>query len=392
MKKLMTMMLAVIPFGMMGQNAEGVYAAADDIFSSDYAEVERVVANEEKSDAISVVHNTEEDITTDDMFTVTDMLLADPDFDVQEDMITYTKDLKTVYFSANRKLKLKGDNLDEVKIKKSAQLQLFKASVQENGEWTNLEMLPVNGKNHSTGYPALNGDETKLYFVADGPLSTGKTDIFMVDLLEDGSYGQAKNLGAKINSEEREVSPSLDDNDVLYFASDVETEGEELNAFASVVIDSEPTTPIKLDVAADSSKEEYMAAFKAMDAEAMRLAENEANLRDLEILMEAESLAEMDRIKEEYKDLISGAAYNFDSENVVYTVQIGAFQQDVSTVDYADSSVLFNHSYDDGYNRFYSGVFKSTAEAQAHLATMKKEGYEDAFVLGLTGKKRFLPE
>ena len=54
----------------------------------------------------------------------------------------------------------------------------------------NLEMLPFNGKSHSTGYPALNKDETKLYFVSDGPESTGKTDIFMVDLIEDGTYGK----------------------------------------------------------------------------------------------------------------------------------------------------------------------------------------------------------
>jgi len=63
----------------------------------------------------------------------------------------------------------------DVKIKKSVQLQLFKADVGENGEWVNLEMMNFNGKNHSTGYPALSDDESVLYFVSDGPLSTGRT-------------------------------------------------------------------------------------------------------------------------------------------------------------------------------------------------------------------------
>ena len=88
---------------------------------------------------------------------------------------------------------------------------------------------------------------------------------------------------------------------------------------------------------------------------------------------------------------MSGTAYNFNSEDVVYTVQIGAFVENVDTSNYEDSSVLFNHRYDDGYNRFYSGVFQSSDEAMKHVEQMKKEGYDDAFVLGLTGKKRFLP-
>jgi len=64
----------------------------------------------------------------------------------------------------------------------------------------------------------------------------------------------------------------------------------------------------------------------------------------------------------------------------------------VKTDTYADSAGLFNHRYDDGYNRFYSGVFATNEEALAHLEKMKKEGYDDAFVLGLKGKARFLPE
>jgi hypothetical protein len=53
---------------------------------------------------------------------------------------------------------------------------------------------------------------------------------------------------------------------------------------------------------------------------------------------------------------------------------------------------LFNQRYDDGFNRFYSGVFESYEEALSHLDQMKKEGYNDAFVLGLQGEKRFLVE
>jgi hypothetical protein len=37
MKKLMTMMLAFIPFGLMAQSSQASYASADDIFESSYA-------------------------------------------------------------------------------------------------------------------------------------------------------------------------------------------------------------------------------------------------------------------------------------------------------------------------------------------------------------------
>ena len=367
-------MMALIPFGMMAQNSQDLYASADDIFNNSYADAGMVAA---------------EDNSEDDFFKVNDLLLADPDFDVQEDMIAYTKDLKTVYFSANRKLK---DKKEDVKIKKSVQLQLFKADVTETGDWVNLEMMNFNGKKHSTGYPALNDDDSVLYFVSDGPLSTGKTDILSVDLFDDGTYSEPKNLGSKINSIEREILPVVDESNVLYFASDVESEGEELNVFASKVIDNEPMAPVKLDVEANGSKEAYITAFRAVDAETIRMAEEAANLRDLEILLEAENLAEIERIEEVLGEDVVGAAYDFESSNVVYTVQIGAFVQKVKTGTYDKSSGLFNHRYDDGYNRFYSGVFSTVEEANAHMMQMKNDGYGDAFVLGLEGTKRFLPE
>lgn len=393
MKKLMIMMLAAVPFGMIGQGVQGVDENVTDIFNNSYADLE-IASNDyafhEKDSPILDLY--EDNSTGDDIYEVNDLLLADPDFDIQENMIAYTKDLKTVYFSANKKLKAKKGNESDVKIKKSVQLKLFKATVKENGEWENLEMLPVNGKRNSTGYPSLNKDDTKLYFVADGPQSTGKTDIFAVDLLDNGTYGKAENLGSKINSEEREMQPIVDESNVLYFTSDIETDGKELDVFASVVNDDEPSTPIKLDVSATGSKEDYIAAFKAVEEEAIRLAEEEADLRDLEILLVAENLAEIEQVEEDFEDTLSGKAYNFNSDKVVYTVQIGAFLQNVKTGTYKKSAGLFNYRYDDGYNRFYSGVFSTYEEALDHLKQMRKDRYEDAFVLGLEGKKRFLPK
>ena len=391
MKKLMTMILALVPMGIFAQGAQAYYAFADNLIEASFADLPaRANASKEIG------------------FEVNDLLLADPDFDIQENMIAYTKDLKKVFFSANKKLKLKDEDA-EATIKNSSRIHLFKADVTDNGSWVNLEMLPFNGPRHSTGHPALNKDDTKLYFAADGPESTGKTDLFTVDLLEDGTYGKPMNLGNKINSEEREIFPYVDAENVLYFASDIENDGKSLEVYASRVVDGQPSAPVKLDVAVDSPREELIAAFKSVDVETIKTAEAEAESMDLDILQEAEELAEaesmdldilqeaeklaeIEGVEEQFADSFSGDSYDFASEQVIYTVQIGAFLKNVEAGTYKQYSGLFHHQYQDGYNRYYSGIFASKEEAEAHLQYMKEKGFSDAFVLGLKGENRFLGE
>ena len=51
-----------------------------------------------------------------------------------------------------------------------------------------------NSDNYSTGHPALSPDGKKLYFVSDMPGSLGETDIFVVDVLEDGNVFGAQEI------------------------------------------------------------------------------------------------------------------------------------------------------------------------------------------------------
>jgi len=123
-------MLAVIPFGMFAQSSQDVYAVTDDIFNMSYADANTAYSEEktEDKDAPFSASNTIY-VSNADMLEVDDLLLADADFDVQENMITYTKDQKTVYFSANKKIKADKENEAAIKIKRSVQLQMFKANV-----------------------------------------------------------------------------------------------------------------------------------------------------------------------------------------------------------------------------------------------------------------------
>jgi len=139
-----------------------------------------------------------------------------------ESNLTFTKDLKTVYFSRNnyfhKKYKTNSDGVNLI--------QLYKAQINENGEWINIERLPFNSDQYDSGHPALNKDESKLYFVSNMPGTYGDTDVFVVDILTDGSYGVPVNLGPTINTSKKEMFPFIDENDNLYFSSNGYNEGK----------------------------------------------------------------------------------------------------------------------------------------------------------------------
>jgi outer membrane protein OmpA-like peptidoglycan-associated protein len=134
-----------------------------------------------------------------------------------ESSVAFTKDLKTVYFSRNNYLnkKFKKDSVLKMNL-----IQMYKAEIAENGEWTNIQPMPFNSDHYQTGHPVLNSRENKLYFVSDMPGSIGLTDIWVVDINKNGSYGTPKNLGPNVNTRKKEVFPYITENDVLYFASE----------------------------------------------------------------------------------------------------------------------------------------------------------------------------
>ncbi len=132
-----------------------------------------------------------------------------------EGPLTISKDGKTMYFSRNDfNKKVLGKDNNGV-----THLKIYKASLID-GLWTNIEALSFNSNSYSNGHPALNSDNTKLYFSSDMPGSIGGSDIYYVDINNDGTFGTPQNLGAVVNTDKNEMFPFVNSENALFFASD----------------------------------------------------------------------------------------------------------------------------------------------------------------------------
>nr|WP_299171016.1 OmpA family protein [uncultured Allomuricauda sp.] len=130
-----------------------------------------------------------------------------------EASVAFSPDQKTIYFTRNnygKKLKRGKNGVNHLKIYRSKYV---------DGEWTEAVSLPFNSENYSNGHPSISPDGKKMYFVSDMPGGYGGTDIYTVDILDNGSFSKPHNLGRTINTSKKEMFPYITEN-ALYFSSD----------------------------------------------------------------------------------------------------------------------------------------------------------------------------
>jgi len=172
-----------------------------------------------------------------------------------ESNVIFTKDLKTVYFTRNNYLdkKVKKDSTGMILN------QLYRAKIGVGGEWSNIQSMPFNSHDYQTGHPALNEAEDKLYFISDMPGSLGLTDIYVVDIQKDGSYGEPKNLGPNVNTSRSEMFPFIDQHNVLYYSSNgFEDSKGGLDIYATKLgRNNEYHKPINLGLPLNSNKDDF---------------------------------------------------------------------------------------------------------------------------------------
>ena len=128
----------------------------------------------------------------------------------------FSPDGKIVYFTSNNYVDQKSGTNTEGKVL----LKTYRAFYKADGEWEDIEELPFNSDEYSVAHPAVSPDGRFLFFASDMPGSLGKSDLYVVDIHPDGTFGTPLNLGDAINTEGRETFPYISDKGNLFFASD----------------------------------------------------------------------------------------------------------------------------------------------------------------------------
>ncbi len=135
-------------------------------------------------------------------------------------------------------------------------LKLYIATAK-NDNWSDIEELPFNSNDYSTGHPSLNAEENLLFFASDMPGGFGGTDIY-ASRYEGGNWSQPINLGPSVNSKGNEMFPFVDEKGNLYFSSDGIPGLGGLDIFYVRLTDTEVNgTAINLGVPINSSQDDF---------------------------------------------------------------------------------------------------------------------------------------
>ncbi|CAM4123221.1 OmpA family protein [Zobellia nedashkovskayae] len=168
--------------------------------------------------------------------------------------LTFSWDGQTVYFTRNylkkkNKLSANDDGLSN--------MQILRGTIHNN-ELINITSLSFNSKEYSCGHPALSPDGKHLYFTSNMPGGFGESDIYVVDLNNDGDVlSDPMNLGSTINTRGREMFPFVN-NEVLYFSSDSHYGLGGLDIFGSIISSkTEYSLPLNMGKPLNSNMDDF---------------------------------------------------------------------------------------------------------------------------------------
>lgn len=193
-----------------------------------------------------------------DDFTTVEPLNKNINTRFHEGTVAITKDGQTMYFART--------NYNDGKFVKDTagigMVNLFKATMV-NGEWDDVIRLPFNGENFTSQHPALSDDGKTLYFASDRPGGYGGSDMYMVSINDDGSFGKPVNMGNEVNTEANEGFPFVTDG-VLYFASNGHLGLGGLDLFAvALEADGSYGEVRNMGVPVNSNKDDFSFTFDA---------------------------------------------------------------------------------------------------------------------------------
>ncbi|WP_299555689.1 OmpA family protein [Seonamhaeicola sp.] len=171
---------------------------------------------------------------------------------LHEGNFCFSKDGNTLYVSRSNYTKGKKEFSDAG----TNNIHLYK-TIKVDGKWTELEKLPFNVNGFSYQHPALSPDGKRLYFSSDMEGGYGSFDLYYVDIAVDGEINDPINLGATINTPNREHFPFVSSKGHLFFASNGHLGLGLLDNFVSELVNDKFTIPINLGVPINSRYDDF---------------------------------------------------------------------------------------------------------------------------------------
>ncbi|MFK7757395.1 MAG: OmpA family protein [Flavobacteriales bacterium] len=145
----------------------------------------------------------------------------------------------------------------------SVNLKIYTSKL-ENGQWSEIEELPFNSNDYSTGHPSVTKDGQFLYFASNKPGGEGGTDIYVSEKVND-TWAHPNNLGDNVNTKGNELFPYVDDNNILYFSSTGHVGLGGLDIF-KIDLDSLKTDePVNVGYPLNSPKDDFSILFEEVD-------------------------------------------------------------------------------------------------------------------------------
>lgn len=180
------------------------------------------------------------------------LLEGDVNTKFHEGNVAFSADGKRMYFDRNDYFNGKyGKNEEGVN-----QINLYYSEWVDGG-WKGVFEVPVNSNDYSSGHPAMSPDGKTLYFTSDRPGGKGDSDIYMIAVNEDGTFGTPQAVGGNVNTEGKEVFPFIDVNGNLYFSSDGHMGLGRLDVFYARAEGTAFADPVNLGKGANSEADDF---------------------------------------------------------------------------------------------------------------------------------------
>ncbi len=237
-----------------------------------------------------------------------------------------TKDGLRIYFTRNNYNKKKyGESEEGINF-----LKIYTSTRESlDADWQTPKELPFNSDEFSTAHPALSPDEKSLYFSSDRPGTFGMSDIYRVEINEDGSYSEPENLGANINTEGRENFPYISKENKIYFSSDGHIGLGGLDVFVAEIDKKDSIGEVfNIGRPINSSKDDFSFIIDSKRKKGFFASNREAENREDNIY----AFQQKEKVITGCKQYITGVVSDTDTGNPIENATVELFDEDLELI------------------------------------------------------------